>query len=63
MILLIDNYDSFSYNLAQMFGALGVDVIVRRYQEVTGQRVLDRSGEAFDELEKRRSGEGSKKND
>jgi DNA modification methylase len=42
---------------------LYVDVIVRRYQEVTGQRVrLDRSGEAFDELEKRRSGEGSKKN-
>src|SRR5512133_3101632 len=40
---------------------LYVDVIVRRYQEVTGQRVrLDRSGEAFDELEKRRSGEGSK---
>jgi anthranilate/para-aminobenzoate synthase component II len=30
VILLIDNYDSFSYNLAHLFGALGADVVVRR---------------------------------
>ncbi|HEY2326081.1 MAG TPA: aminodeoxychorismate/anthranilate synthase component II [Gaiellaceae bacterium] len=30
MILLIDNYDSFTYNLAHLFGALGGDVVVRR---------------------------------
>ena len=30
MILLLDNYDSFTYNLAHLFGELGADVSVRR---------------------------------
>jgi anthranilate/para-aminobenzoate synthase component II len=30
MILLIDNYDSFTYNLAQAFGALGQAIKVVR---------------------------------
>src|SRR5256885_14297682 len=34
VILLIDNYDSFSYNLAHLFGALGADVVVRRNDEL-----------------------------
>jgi anthranilate synthase component 2 len=34
MILLIDNYDSFTYNLAHLFGALGADVVVKRNDEI-----------------------------
>jgi anthranilate synthase/aminodeoxychorismate synthase-like glutamine amidotransferase len=30
MILVVDNYDSFTYNLAHLFGELGADVLVRR---------------------------------
>ncbi len=37
MMLLIDNYDSFTYNLAHLFGALGVDVTVLRNDEITAQ--------------------------
>jgi anthranilate synthase/aminodeoxychorismate synthase-like glutamine amidotransferase len=34
MILLVDNYDSFTYNLAHLFGELGVEVVVRRNDAV-----------------------------
>src|SRR6266496_2174839 len=34
MLLLIDNYDSFTYNLAQIFGELGAEVLVRRNDEI-----------------------------
>ena len=34
-ILLIDNYDSFTYNLVQYFGVLGCTVEVRRNDEIT----------------------------
>jgi anthranilate synthase/aminodeoxychorismate synthase-like glutamine amidotransferase len=34
MILLVDNYDSFTYNLAHLFGELGADVVVRRNDEL-----------------------------
>ena len=34
MILLVDNYDSFTYNLAHLFGALGAEVTVLRNDEV-----------------------------
>ena len=37
MMLLIDNYDSFTYNLAHLFGALGVDVTVLRNDEITAE--------------------------
>jgi anthranilate synthase component II len=35
MLLMIDNYDSFTYNLVQYFGELGVDVRVYRNDEIT----------------------------
>jgi anthranilate synthase component II len=35
MILLIDNYDSFTYNLAQYFGELGCELLVRRNDEIS----------------------------
>lgn len=34
MILLVDNYDSFTWNLAHLFGELGADVAVRRNDEI-----------------------------
>ncbi len=35
MVLVIDNYDSFTYNLVQYLGELGAQIVVRRNDEVT----------------------------
>ena len=35
MILLIDNYDSFTYNLYQYMGIFNPDIIVKRNDEIT----------------------------
>jgi anthranilate synthase/aminodeoxychorismate synthase-like glutamine amidotransferase len=35
MVLLIDNYDSFTYNLVQYLGELGATIVVRRNDQVT----------------------------
>ena len=35
MILLLDNYDSFTYNLFQYLSELGADVLVKRNDEIT----------------------------
>lgn len=35
MLLMIDNYDSFTYNLVQYFGELGQEVLVYRNDEIT----------------------------
>jgi anthranilate synthase/aminodeoxychorismate synthase-like glutamine amidotransferase len=40
MILVIDNYDSFTYNLVQYLGILGADLDVRRNDEVTLEEVV-----------------------
>jgi anthranilate synthase/aminodeoxychorismate synthase-like glutamine amidotransferase len=34
-LLVIDNYDSFTYNLVQYFGELDVDVVVKRNDEIS----------------------------
>lgn len=39
MILMIDNYDSFTYNLVQYLGILGSDVKVRRNDHVTLEEI------------------------
>lgn len=43
MILLIDNYDSFSYNLVQMFGGLNPDIRVIRNDEMTAEEIRELS--------------------
>lgn len=39
MLLMIDNYDSFTYNLVQYFGELGVDILVRRNDQVSLEEI------------------------
>ena len=41
MILLIDNYDSFTWNLAQYFGELGAPPVVKRNDEISVEDVKD----------------------
>ncbi len=40
MLILIDNYDSFTYNLVQYFGELGADIRVYRNDQVTLQELI-----------------------
>lgn len=39
MLLMIDNYDSFTYNLVQYLGELGCDVVVKRNDEITVENI------------------------
>ncbi|MGE5526722.1 MAG: aminodeoxychorismate/anthranilate synthase component II [Rhodospirillaceae bacterium] len=41
MLLMIDNYDSFTYNLVQYFGELGEEVVVYRNDEITLDRIAE----------------------
>ena len=47
MILLIDNYDSFTYNLFHYLGELGADVVVKRNDEITADEALALKPEAI----------------
>lgn len=46
MLLLIDNYDSFTYNLFHYLGQLGADVVVRRNDELSASEALAMNPEA-----------------
>jgi anthranilate synthase/aminodeoxychorismate synthase-like glutamine amidotransferase len=47
MILLIDNYDSFTFNLYQFLSELGADVVVRRNDQITLEEI-DAFGDALE---------------
>ena len=47
MFLLIDNYDSFTWNLVQFLGDLGVEVEVRRNDALTSEEALAMSPDAI----------------
>jgi anthranilate synthase component 2 len=47
MIVLIDNYDSFTFNLFHYLGGLGADVVVHRNDKVTADAVMAAEPEAI----------------
>jgi anthranilate synthase component 2 len=47
MLLLIDNYDSFTYNLVHYLGELGADVLVRRNDEISVTEALVMNAEGI----------------
>lgn len=47
MLLLIDNYDSFTYNLVHFLGELGAECEVHRNDKISTQEVLDKKPKAI----------------
>ncbi|MBO4649198.1 MAG: aminodeoxychorismate/anthranilate synthase component II [Lentisphaeria bacterium] len=47
MFLMIDNYDSFTYNLVQYFQILGIEMKVARNDEITVEAALNSGAEAI----------------
>ena len=47
MLLLIDNYDSFTYNLFHFLGELGAEVVVKRNDELSAAEALGLGAEAI----------------
>ncbi|HEY0256346.1 MAG TPA: aminodeoxychorismate/anthranilate synthase component II [Candidatus Methylacidiphilales bacterium] len=47
MLLIIDNYDSFTYNLVQYFGELGAELLVKRNDEITVEEIKALKPEAI----------------
>lgn len=41
MLLILDNYDSFTYNLVQYFGELGAEMVVHRNDAITVEQVRE----------------------
>jgi anthranilate synthase component 2 len=47
MIVLVDNYDSFTFNLFHYLGGLGADVVVHRNDKISTERVMGMDPEAI----------------
>ena len=47
MIILVDNYDSFTYNLYQLLGEIGEKVVVFRNDEINKEIVQELSPDAI----------------
>lgn len=47
MLVLIDNYDSFTYNLVHYIGELGAECLVVRNDKISAQEVLDKKPQAI----------------
>ncbi|MXV36303.1 MULTISPECIES: aminodeoxychorismate/anthranilate synthase component II [unclassified Saccharibacter] len=47
MILLIDNYDSFTFNLVHHFGALGIECLVKRNDALSAEEAIALNPEAI----------------
>jgi para-aminobenzoate synthetase component II len=45
MLLLLDNYDSFTYNLAQYLGQMGQELLIRRNDQITLEEIEERQPE------------------
>jgi anthranilate synthase/aminodeoxychorismate synthase-like glutamine amidotransferase len=45
MLLVIDNYDSFTYNLVQYFGELGADLVVHRNDQISIEEIREMAPE------------------
>ena len=41
MVFVLDNYDSFTYNLVQYMGELGAEMIIRRNDQLTVEQIED----------------------
>lgn len=41
MLLVLDNYDSFTYNLVQYFGEMGVNLLVKRNDQITIDEIAE----------------------
>jgi anthranilate synthase/aminodeoxychorismate synthase-like glutamine amidotransferase len=39
MLFVLDNYDSFTYNLVQYFGELGAEMVIKRNDEITVEEI------------------------
>jgi len=47
MILMIDNYDSFTWNLVHLIGGLGFEVVVERNDRLTAEQAMARQADAI----------------